>query len=49
MLETFKNEMRNKELEELENRKKLADQIEEREAYLAEQTRIMQEKHKIEL
>jgi hypothetical protein len=36
MLEKFKEEMRAKELEELENRAKIANQLEEREAYLAE-------------
>ena len=49
MMETFKQEMRAKELEELENRKLVANQLEQREAYLAEQTRIMQERHRIEL
>ena len=49
MLEKFKSEMRGKELEELDNRKKIADQIEQREVYLNEQTIIMQERHKIEL
>ena len=49
MMETFKQEMRAKELEDLENRKQMANQIAEKEAYLQEQTRIMQEKHRIEM
>ena len=36
MMETFKQEMRAKELEELENRKLIANQLEQREEFLAE-------------